>query len=179
MLGFLSAIAVGMPLLSIFIELAGSAGISERHHSHHDTFVISSALTRSVVLSMVFMGVTGLLLTWLCALSVFRADPTVVLSFFSSFIFVAFFMWLIMRRYRVSLYDDFMDVRPFFGGMRSVNYADIESMEWAGVRVGTGYRDLVVYEDGDVFTRIPGVLDIEQILLRIDRYDVLAHSTER
>ncbi|MGI6229876.1 MAG: hypothetical protein ACOYJL_03060 [Tractidigestivibacter sp.] len=177
--GILAAVAVGMPVLAAVVEWLGSIGISERHHSHHDTFVISAALTHSIALAMVFMGVTGMLLVWLCEIGVFRADSMTILAFFSTFILVSFVAWLFLRRYRVSLYDDFMDVRPFVGNVRSVIYDEIESMEWTGLRTGSGYRDLVIYEDGEKYVRIPGMLNIEQILMRIDRYDVLARQSDK
>ena len=41
-----SVAAAVLPVLACLVEWAGSVGISERHHSHHDTYVISSALSR-------------------------------------------------------------------------------------------------------------------------------------
>ena len=43
-----SVAAAVLPVLACLVEWAGSVGISERHHSHHDTYVISSALSRSL-----------------------------------------------------------------------------------------------------------------------------------
>ena len=168
-----SVVDAALPVVACLIEWAGSAGISERHHSHHDTYVISSALSRSLAFAMVLMGAIGLMLGWLCDVGGFDVSADVVVPFFSSFVIVVFVLWAFMRRYRVSLYDDFMDVRPYIGHMRTVKYDQIERMEWTGVRCGTGFRSLVIYPAGEHPVKLPGVLDLEHILVRIDRDDAL------
>lgn len=168
-----SVAAAVLPVLACLVEWAGSVGISERHHSHHDTYVISSALSRSLAFAMVLMGAIGLMLGWLCDVGGFDASADVVVPFFSSFVVVLFVLWAFMRRYRVSLYDDFMDVRPYIGHMRTVKYDQIERMEWTGVRCGAGFRSLVIYPAGELPVKLPGVLDLEHILVRIDRDDAL------
>ena len=171
-----SVAAAVLPVLACLVEWAGSVGISERHHSHHDTYVISSALSRSLAFAMVLMGAIGLMLGWLCDVGGFDASADVVVPFFSSFVIVVFVLWAFMRRYRVSLYDDFMDVRPYIGHMRTVKYDQIERMEWTGVRCGTGFRSLVIYPAGEHPVKLPGVLDLEHILVGIDRDDALVGS---
>ncbi|MCI6273782.1 MAG: hypothetical protein MR611_03835 [Coriobacteriaceae bacterium] len=163
-----------LPVLACLVEWAGSVGISERHHSHHDTYVISSALSRSLAFAMVLMGSIGLMLGWLCDVGGFDASADVVMPFFSSFVIVLSVLWAFIRRYRTSLYDDFMDVRPYVGRLRTVRYDQIERMEWVGVRCGTGFRTLVIHPSGERSVRLPGVLDLEHILARIGRDDVLA-----
>ena len=50
-------------------------------------------------------------------------------------------------------------------------------MEWRGVRCGTGFRSLVIFSSGERPVRLPGMLDLEHILARIDRDDVLFGGT--
>ena len=154
-----SVAAAVLPVLACLVEWAGSVGISERHHSHHDTYVISSALSRSLAFAMVLMGAIGLMLGWLCDVGGFDASADVVVPFFSSFVVVLFVLWAFMRRY--------------IGHMRTVKYDQIERMEWTGVRCGTGFRSLVIYPAGELPVKLPGVLDLEHILVRIDRDDAL------
>ena len=75
--------------------------------------------------------------------------------------------------------DNQMIVTPFLGGDVTVGYADIESMEWTGFRKGTGYRDLAIYVGGRKVVTLVGVLDLEQVLVRINRFDVLGRSSSR
>ena len=174
-----SVAAAVLPVFACLVEWAGSVAISERHHSHHDTFVISSALTRSFAFAMLLMGAIGLMLGWLCDVGGFDASADVVVPFFSSFVIALFVLWVLMRRYRVSLYDDFMDIRPYMGRVRTVKYDKIERMEWHGVRCGTGFRSLKVFSAGERPVKIPGVLDLEHILVRVDRYDALAWGMQQ
>lgn len=170
-------IAVAVPVIVSLLEWLRSGDMSERHHSHHDTFVIGASLSRSLVAAMIFMGVTGLVFGWLCEIDVFEADTAVVLGFFDGFLVVALVIWFVMRRYRVALYRDHMIVTPFVGPPVAVRYEDISSMEWTGYRSGSGYRNLTVFVDGERATTLWGGLDLEQILMRIDRFDVLGHAS--
>ena len=173
----LMLVSVVFPIAAGLIEWLASQDISERHHSHHDTFVVPSSIKRSLVIAMVFMCVTGIVMGWLCQIDVFEADPTVVLGFFVGFLAVAFVCWLLMRRYRVALYEDHMVVTPLLGKDASVRYADITSMEWTGVRAESGFRNLRIFVNGEKVTALWGGLDIEQILMLIDRFDVLGHAS--
>ena len=166
-----------IPLVVSAIEWLSSGDISERHHSHHDTFTITPSLTRSLVIAMIFMGVTGIVMGWLCQVDVFEAEPTVVLGFFVGFLVVTLVLWAAMRRYRVALYDDHMVVSPLIGGDVSVRYADISKMEWSGVRTRSGFRNLAVFVGDNRVITLWGGLDLEQILMRIDRFDALARSS--
>jgi len=112
----LTVATVGMPVLAALIERIGSVGISERHHSHHDTYVLSSAFSRALVLAMLFMGLMGIILGWLCSVGVFVANAVVILSFFVAFLTVMFVLWITIRRFKVALFDDQMVVTPFVGG---------------------------------------------------------------
>jgi hypothetical protein len=175
----LTVATVGMPVLAALIERIGSVGISERHHSHHDTYVLSSAFSRALVLAMLFMGLMGIILGWLCSVGVFVANAVVILSFFVAFLTVMFVLWITIRRFKVALFDDQMVVTPFVGGDVTVGYADIDSMEWTGFRKGTGYRDLAIYVGDKKVITLVGVLDLEQVLVHINRFDVLGHSSSR
>ena len=174
----LIAAVAGIPLVAVIIEWAAAAHTAERHHSHHDTYVVASSLLRAMVISMVFMGLMGLFLAWLCRDGVFgdAVDVRVVLGFFAAFLVVLMLIWLALHRYRVMLYDDSMTVRPFLGADRTVAYADIERLAWTGIRAGTGYQNLSVYSGGKRVAILLGILDIDQILMRINRFDVLDHA---
>ncbi len=173
----LMLVALVIPVLASLIEAMGSIGISERHHSHHDTYVVEASFSRALIIAMFFMGIVGIILSWLCTMGVFVADSVVVITFFVAFLVVMFAMWLAMRRYRVAAYDEYMDITPFVGGSIHVVYRDIERMEWSGLRSGTGYRNLKIYVDSRPIGMLWGILDLEQILMRVDRYDVLARAS--
>lgn len=173
----LMVIAVAIPLVAAAIEWFASEDISERHHSHHDTFVIAPSIKRSLIIAMIFMGVTGIVLGWLCEIDVFEADPSVVLGFFVGFLAVTLVIWAFMRRYKLALYDDHMIVSPFVGPSAIVRYADISSMEWTGMRAGSGYRNLAIFVGGGKATTLWGGIDLDQVLMRIDRFDVLGRAS--
>ena len=173
----LMVVAIVIPVLAALIETMGGVGIAERHHSHHDTYVVETSFSRALVIAMFFMGIVGIVLSWLCTMGVFIASPLVVITFFVAFLVVMFSMWICMRRYRVATYEEYMDITPFVGGNIHVVYRDIERMEWYGPRSGTGYRNLMVYVDGRPVGMLWGILDLEQILMRVDRYDVLGRGS--
>lgn len=170
-------VAIIIPIIAALLESMSSIGISERHHSHHDTYVVETSFSRAVIIAMFFMAVVGSILSWLCTMDVFHADQIVVMTFFVAFIAVMFVIWLGMRRYRVATYADYMDITPFIGPNIHVVYRDIERMEWFGFRSGSGYRNLRIYIGGRAVGMLWGILDLEQILMRVDRYDVLGRSS--
>ena len=51
---FFGIIAVAAPVTAAFLEHSGNVGLSERRHSHHDTYVTPAALTRSLIIDMAF-----------------------------------------------------------------------------------------------------------------------------
>lgn len=165
--------AVALPALALLVERAGRVRISERHHSHHDTYVVPVSFTRSLVIAMAFMGCLGIVLAVACAMVEFFPTPDDVLVFFDSFIATAFLMWWVIRRYKVSVFSDHLVVTPFFGSHVLVLYDEIDLLEWAGTRKGSGYRDLVIWAGGHGTVRISGMVDVEQILMAIDRFDAL------
>ncbi len=172
----LVAICAIVPLLAIVVEWLTGSGISERHHSHHDTYLMPRSMTGVLVISMAFMGVLGILLGWLCRVGVFVADDTAMISFFASFVVVMCVMWLAMRRYRVSTYDDHMDVVPYFGRVRTIRYADIDQLLWSRPNFMMRGRSISVIVDGDVKAVLNSTFDLDQILIRINRNDVLENA---
>ena len=174
----LIAAVAGIPLIAAFLEWAIGRGAAERHHGHHDTYVVAASLTRAMVVSMVFMGIMGLFLSKLTSDGVFagRVDVRVVLGFFAAFLVVLMIIWLELRRYQVKLYDEAMVVTPFVGPSKTIPYADIDRMAWTGIRAGTGYQNLSVYVGEKRAALLLGILDIDQILMRINRFDVLDHA---
>ena len=172
-LNLYTALAVAIPVAASIIVFTREVGISERHHSHHDTYVIGSTLTLMLVFTMIIMGAIGLLLGWLCLVGVFRASYTVVLGFFDAFLVITFLLWLLLRRYKVVIYDDHLEYTPFFGHKVTVAYDEISAMEWSpsilmpssrSIRVFVGNRRRVLLWSG---------LDLDQILVRINRFDTL------
>ena len=45
----LVAIAIVIPAVALVLEHVGNVRISERHHSHHDTYVVPVSFTRLIV----------------------------------------------------------------------------------------------------------------------------------
>lgn len=176
-MAILVAIAVVVPAFALVIEHVGNVRISERHHSRHDTYVVPVVFTRALVLSMVLMAFVGLLLAFICAESDLTADTTAVLAFFDSYVVTCFVLWMALCRYKVSAFGDRMVVTPLVGRDVWVSYDQIERLAWTGVHKGSGYRDLSVYVDGRRVTTILGIVDMEQILMRIDRFDALERSS--
>lgn len=173
---FLCGLAVVVLLIAaIVIEWSGDASLSERHHSHHDTYFVPRSLTTSLVLMMVFVGVLGIVIGWLCLVGVFKADARVVFAFFFTFLVVSFLMWGAIRRYRVSTYEDRLRVTPFIGRTETIMYTDIDRMTWSRRSFGTSYRNLHIYA-GTRKVFLWGTIDLEQILARINRFDVLEGS---
>lgn len=165
-----------VPLVAAVSEWFISSGISERHHSHHETYVTPRAMTSVLVIVMVFMGLLGILLSWLCRLGVFVADETAMISFFAAFDVVMFVMWAAMRRYRVSTYDDHMVVTPFLGKSKTIRYADIDRLQWLPPTLLTRGHSLAVVAKGKVQAVLNSSFDLDQILLRINRNDVLENT---
>lgn len=172
----LIAIAVVVPAIGLVLEHVGNVRISERHHSHHDTYVVPVAFTRAIVLVMVFMAALGLVLDWLCLQGAFSVSPRMVLGFSDAFLVTCFVLWGLIRRYRVSTFADCMVVTPFLGSPVWVRYDQIERLEWTGLRMESGFRSLEVQFDGGRRVRLHGIVDVEQIILTIDRFDLLPRT---
>ena len=173
----LVAVALVVPLVALVVEHVGNVRIAERHHSHHDTYVVSAEFTRSLVLAMAFMAALGLLVAWLCDQDVFLANEVMVLSFFDAFLVTCFVMWGLICRYRVSTFSDSMAVTPLIGPKVWVRYDQIDRLEWSGLRVGTGFRNLVVWVGGHRAVTLLGIVDVEQIIMSIDRFDLLPQTS--
>ncbi len=179
MLFFLTSLSVVLPLLALVIEHAGQERISERHHSHHDTYAASPTFTRALMYAMLLTGCLGIVLAWLCDQRALSASPMLVLAFFDAFLLTSLLLWLCVRRYRVSTFDDSMMVVPLVGRRVWVRYNDIDRLEWSGVRTGGGLRNLDVWIGGRRVATLRGIVDIEQILMSVDRFDLLPRAPRR
>lgn len=169
----LAVVEVALPVVALLFEHVGNVRISERHHSHHDTYIVPVSFTRGLVLAMAFMSVLGLAMGWLCAAIEFLPSALPVFAFFDAFIATVFALWASLVRYKVSVFDDYLVITPFLGRDATVRYDRIDVMRWSGMRKASGYRDLVIWADGGRAGRLSGMLDIEQILMAIDRFDAL------
>lgn len=174
----LAAITVLVPIVALLLQFMDGAGMSERHHRHHDSYSVSVTFLRTLVLVMAFMSLLGLLLSWLCSLGAYSADDTVLLAFFCTFVVVTFFMWLGMRRYRVVTYEDYMTIRPVLGPSCTVRYEQVDRMERLRPNSFTGHQSVRVYVGGGRRRRVRlwGMVGVEQILIRVNRFDVLDSS---
>ena len=170
---FLMSFVAGIPLMAVVMVWASSTDISERHHSHHDTYTVASTFSWVVMFCMVFMGALGLLMAWMCSLNVYEADPLLVLAFFASFLGVAFLVWTGLRRYKVVTFDDRMCVTPVLGPVVTISYEDITAMVWESSPLVSRSRGVTVYVGQRRRARLLPVLDLDQILIRVDRFDVL------
>lgn len=173
----LALVIIAAPIVAALMERVSNAGLSERRHSHHDTYVAPASLTRSLVIDMALMATMGISLGAFCTWGVFSADPFVVMAFFASFTMVMFAAWFLLSRYKVQLFDEEMIVTPFVGPDITVQYSNIEHMEWSGARKGAGFRNLSIWIDNEPVTTLSGIIGLDQVLLRIDRFDVLAHGS--
>ena len=175
----LAICSVAIPIVAFIIVWLSDENISERHHSHHDTYIISSSLTFVLLAAMVFMGALGMLLGWLCMVEVFSADASVVLGFFDAFLLVAFVYWLLIRRYKVVTYADHMEVTPFIGRKKTISYKSITAMEWSPSLLMPSNRNVWVHAGPRCRVLLWSVLDLDQILIRIDRFDALENLSAR
>lgn len=172
---FLSIAAVLPGALATILEhFGGPLRLAERHHSHHDTYVVPPDFTRSLVVAMLVMGCIGVLLGVFCLVGLFETSYVVVLSFTIGFVVSVFVLWLMLCRYKIALFEDRAVLTPLVGHDDFFFYCDITAMDWAGIRRNSGYRDLVVSLKDGRKLRIWGIIDIEQILLHTDRFDVLS-----
>ena len=170
----LFAVIMLMPMMTLPIELLGDNVIIERHHLHHDTYLVPRSISSALMLMMLFVGMLGVVVGWLCNVGVFHADIVIVLAFFATFIMATFVLWLGIRRYRLMTYDDRLQVRGFAGPTRIVRYADITEIRRLP-RTLNNYQSVRVYA-GETRIFLWGLLDLDQILARIDRFDVLVEG---
>lgn len=71
-----------------------------------------------------------------------------------------------------------MVVTPLVGRWVLVRYSDVDRLSWTGVRHGTGYRNLRVGVGGAYVATLLGVMDIEQIMLHLDRFDAIEYGAD-
>lgn len=169
----LAMIGILLPLGAAYVERSSKVLIAERHHRHHDTYSVPPELTNSLVKAMVVMGGVGVVLGVLCLTGVFWQRYLFVLAFFDAFVISVFIAWLALCRHQVALFEDHMVVTPPLGHDVLVCYADIDRLAWSGMRHATGYRNLRIGVDGTYVATLLGVMDVEQIMLRLDRFDAI------
>ena len=128
---------------------------------------------RSLAVAMLLVGCLGVLLGTFCGVGLFDSDMICVLTFTDAFTWMALVMWLMMARYKVSLFEDRGVIVPLVGRSICFFYSDIASIRWSGPRRASGYRDLVITDIDGRRYKIKGIIDIEQVLLHVDRFDVL------
>ncbi len=162
-----------LPVLAFVADRVASMNLSERHHFHHDTYSISMVVLGTIGAVMAFMGVLGLLTGWLCHLGVFAADPRVPLAFFTAFQLTLLVMRQAVGRYQVMTYDDRLLVRPAFGPTQELAYDDISRMQLREPWWGGSVRDLFVETRDGGSAKVWGLIDVDQILVRIDHFDLL------
>lgn len=168
-----AVLAAAVPLLAMLVLRLSTHDISERHHRYHDTYVIASSLTWTLVLVMIIMGSLCILLGWLCSIGVYTVKNTLIMSFFDAFLVMTFIQWLILRRYKVVTYDDYMTVTPFFGLKATIPYKDISVMKWTPSIIIRNGRNIRVFVGQDQRALLWSGLDLDQILIRINRFDAL------
>lgn len=170
----LSLIIALAPVVSILVELFTRADIEERHHTHHDTYLVSMTLTRTLMLVVGFAGILGTLVGWLCRVGIYGSvDVLVPQSFFATCEMVMLVFQIGLGRYQVTTFPDRITVRPMYGRTRTMRYRDIERMTWRTHVTDEHVRDLQLYAKGGKRMTLWGILDIDQMLLRIDRFDAL------
>lgn len=172
-LGVLFALTALPPVAAAVGELSVYSGISERHHSRHDTYAIPASMTGLLVMVMITMGIFGLVMGWLSGIGLFTVDNVTLMGFFASFEVAMLVMWAAMRHYQVGAYDDHLELTPFLGRRRIIRYADIERMQWASNWLPMRRRGLLLIVGGRPAGFLAGTFDLEQLLERIDRNDVL------
>lgn len=171
--GILTVFAAAIPLSAALMIWIDAGSIFERHHSHHDTYVVARTFSWTLMFAMIFMGSLGILLGWLCLVGVFNASAPVVLGFFDAFLGVSMGFWLILRRYKVVTYDERMEVTPFFGRMTTILYKDISAMEWVPSLLMPSSRNIRVFVGHRRRALLWAGLDLDQILIRVNRFDAI------
>ena len=68
----LALVIIAAPIVAALMERVSNAGLSERRHSHHDTYVVPASLTRSLVIDMALMATMGISLGAFCTWGVFQ-----------------------------------------------------------------------------------------------------------
>ncbi len=177
---------------NVFEHFFTSFRIAERHHSHHDTYVVPPLFTRGIALCLLVTAFVGDLTAIMCLMGVYSANPVTVLGFFDGACLALFVAWYVLCRYKVQIFDAGADgraeegapqaravvIRPLVGKRKVVYVDQITHMNWFGVRKTSGYRDLMIWENERRKTHIWAIVDLEQILMHIDRFDAFPQAGE-
>lgn len=176
----MTVILVGIALLTSLIASVwahvGEARMSERHHRHHDTYMVNARFTRSLLSAIHVIALLEVALVLCSRVFEYRAHVQETLIFFDCFLLTLFVAWALLRRYKVSVYDTQTILTPMIGFEKIVRHKEISCMAWCGIRKASGYRNLAIYVGNKRALELWGSVDIERILLRIDRYDAISEQ---
>ncbi len=165
-------LVAGIPFAATVIDWLSST-VSERHHIHHDTYEPPAALFRYLVVVMVGMGLLGVVAGITLDATLAQESFPAVMMFFAAFEVVLFVLWFAMRRYKVMTYEDHMVVTPFIGRTVSIAYQDISALRWCRFRFGFSDVSVDVFVEGRRIATLWSGIDTDQVLMTIDRFDVL------
>ncbi len=182
---------VVVPLCALLFVWHRRSSLPERHHAHHDTYTASTLFIYSLSALTVCITCVGVCLT--CALQ-FEAMPSpwddviAAASFFAAFSYTLSCALIIISRYSIQTYENEMHLTTLMGATYVIPYADIVSMYWTSrssfleapaLRLCyTPVPDQSAHHAHPVHIKIWALLDIDQILLRINRFDVLHASRD-
>lgn len=165
-------ISIVIPVLACLFELGPTTTLSELHHKHFDSYRAQSALSGSLCMVMVLMGTLCLLFVILCNVGFFLISPIIIMGFFASFIVVMFVSWLATKHFQVITYRDYLVIYPFFGRYKKLFYKDIVRIRRGSVLEPLGYHSIYLYDGAGRHYFIWGALDVDNIMLKVNRFDV-------
>jgi len=115
-------------------------------------------------------------------------DVIAAASFFAAFSYTLSCALIIISRYSIQTYENEMHLTTLMGATYVIPYADIVSMYWTSrssfleapaLRLCyTPVPDQSAHHAHPMHIKIWALLDIDQILLRINRFDVLHASRD-
>lgn len=171
--GYQFLIVAGIPVAAVLVDCLASAAVSERHHTHHDTYQAPASLFHSLVVIMVAMGILGIAVSIMLGGMNLMSYYESVMMFFVVFEIVLFAFWFGIRRYAVATYSDYMRVIPFVGKTVMIPYKDITALRWTASHSLLRDRNLHIFVGDKEVVSLWNAIDIDQILGTIDRNDVL------
>ena len=161
-----------IPIIVVGVKVADSVAITERHHSHHDTYLVPQAFSNSLAMMIIFMSLFAGVVLWICQNGIFLVAPELLGCFFLSFLAVAFVLWVGIRRYKIVTFDNQIRVTPFIGMSTTIAYDAIDHVSWSHSIINLSHRSVRI-SAGNKHIYLWGALDLEQILRRIGRQDLL------
>jgi hypothetical protein len=162
---------IALPVVGILVERDGSS-IAERHHQHHDTYLVPQSFTRFLVTWTLIVSAVGIGAAALAWGGVIPGHVSLMLGVFLALDLVLAVEWVLSRHYRIATFTDHLTVRTFLGHEVTLDYASIERMSWLPARL-SGFPDLSVTYGGGKRIKLSGMVDLDQVVERIGRSDVL------